>query len=115
MAFEKEKSSIPVLDLAPLNLESICTITDTEAKEFQTHWDWEPHKPGEGAKNFLYSLGYRRWDFDTYKYIGASDSAIDAWEREDFATLIQMFKAHHAPYQGVASQLTSLFTYAKSD
>ncbi len=44
--------------------------------------------------------GYRRWDFDTYKYIGASDSAIDAWEREDFATLIQMFKAHHAPYQG---------------
>ena len=97
---KKKKSSIPVLDLAPLNLESICTITDTEAKEFQTHWDWEPHKPGEGAKNFLYSLGYRRWDFDTYKYIGASDSAIDAWEREDFATLIQMFKAHHAPYQG---------------
>ena len=44
------------------------------------------HKPGEGAKDFLYSLGYRRWDFDTYKYIGASDSAIDAWEREDFAT-----------------------------
>ncbi|EGI2749375.1 WGR and DUF4132 domain-containing protein [Escherichia coli] len=97
---KKKKSPIPVLDLAPLNLESICTITDTEAKEFQTHWDWEPHKPGEGAKNFLYSLGYRRWDFDTYKYIGASDSAIDAWEREDFATLIQMFKAHHAPYQG---------------
>ncbi|EPZ3237620.1 DUF4132 domain-containing protein [Escherichia coli] len=97
---KKKKSSIPVLDLAPLNLESICTITDTEAKEFQTHWDWEPHKPGEGAKDFLYSLGYRRWDFDTYKYIGASDSAIDAWEREDFATLIQMFKAHHAPYQG---------------
>lgn len=97
---KKKKSSIPVLDLAPPNLESICTITDTEAKEFQTHWDWEPHKPGEGAKNFLYSLGYRRWDFDTYKYIGASDSAIDAWEREDFATLIQMFKAHHAPYQG---------------
>lgn len=97
---KKKKSPIPVLDLAPLNLESICTITDTEAKEFQTHWNWEPHKPGEGAKNFLYSLGYRRWDFDTYKYIGASDSAIDAWEREDFATLIQMFKAHHAPYQG---------------
>ncbi|EHY6225793.1 WGR and DUF4132 domain-containing protein [Escherichia coli] len=97
---KKKKSPIPVLDLAPLNLESICTITDTEAKEFQTHWDWEPHKPSEGAKNFLYSLGYRRWDFDTYKYIGASDSAIDAWEREDFATLIQMFKAHHAPYQG---------------
>ncbi|EHX7865599.1 WGR and DUF4132 domain-containing protein [Escherichia coli] len=97
---KKKKSPIPVLDLAPLNLESICTITDTEAKEFQTHWDWEPHKPGEGAKDFLYSLGYRRWDFDTYKYIGASDSAIDAWEREDFATLIQMFKAHHAPYQG---------------
>ncbi|HEA7823410.1 TPA: WGR and DUF4132 domain-containing protein [Escherichia coli] len=97
---KKKKSPIPVLDLAPLNLESICTITDTEAKEFQTHWDWEPHKPGEGAKNFLYSLGYRRWDFDTYKYIGASDSAIDAWECEDFATLIQMFKAHHAPYQG---------------
>ncbi|EFN7665095.1 DUF4132 domain-containing protein [Escherichia coli] len=97
---KKKKSPIPVLDLAPINLESICTITDTEAKEFQTHWDWEPHKPGEGAKNFLYSLGYRRWDFDTYKYIGASDSAIDAWEREDFATLIQMFKAHHAPYQG---------------
>ncbi|EOY0005748.1 DUF4132 domain-containing protein [Escherichia coli] len=97
---KKKKSPIPVLDLAPLNLESICTITDTEAKEFQTHWDWEPHKPSEGAKKFLYSLGYRRWDFDTYKYIGASDSAIDAWEREDFATLIQMFKAHHAPYQG---------------
>lgn len=97
---KKKKSPIPVLDLALLNLESICTITDTEAKEFQTHWDWEPHKPSEGAKNFLYSLGYRRWDFDTYKYIGASDSAIDAWEREDFATLIQMFKAHHAPYQG---------------
>ncbi|EOU5030874.1 DUF4132 domain-containing protein [Escherichia coli] len=97
---KKKKSPIPVLDLAPLNLESICTITDTEAKEFQTHWDWEPHKPSEGAKNFLYSLRYRRWDFDTYKYIGASDSAIDAWEREDFATLIQMFKAHHAPYQG---------------
>ncbi|EHX2160337.1 DUF4132 domain-containing protein [Escherichia coli] len=97
---KKKKSPIPVLDLAPLNLESICTITDTEAKEFQTHWNWEPHKPGEGAKNFLYSLGYRRWDFDTYKYIGASDSAIDAWEREDFATLIQMFKAHHAAYQG---------------
>ncbi|EIU0485296.1 WGR and DUF4132 domain-containing protein [Escherichia coli] len=97
---KKKKSPIPVLDLAPLNLESICTITDTETKEFQTHWDWEPHKPSEGAKNFLYSLGYRRWDFDTYKYIGASDSAIDAWEREDFATLIQMFKAHHAPYQG---------------
>ncbi|EFK3959267.1 WGR and DUF4132 domain-containing protein [Escherichia coli] len=97
---KKKKSPIPVLDLAPLNLESICTITDTEAKEFQTHWNWEPHKPGEGTKNFLYSLGYRRWDFDTYKYIGASDSAIDAWEREDFATLIQMFKAHHAPYQG---------------
>ncbi|MFA1991586.1 DUF4132 domain-containing protein [Escherichia coli] len=97
---KKKKSPIPVLDLAPLNLESICTITDTEAKEFQTHWDWEPHKPSEGAKNFLYSLGYRRWDFDTYKYIGASDSAIDAWEREDVATLIQMFKAHHAPYQG---------------
>lgn len=97
---KKKKSPIPVLNLAPLNLESICTITDTEAKEFQTHWDWEPHKPSEGAKNFLYSLGYRRWDFDTYKYIGASDSAIDAWEREDFATLIQMFKAHHAPYQG---------------
>ncbi|EHR8356342.1 DUF4132 domain-containing protein [Escherichia coli] len=97
---KKKKSPIPVLDLAPLNLKSICTITDTEAKEFQTHWDWEPHKPSEGAKNFLYSLGYRRWDFDTYKYIGASDSAIDAWEREDFATLIQMFKAHHAPYQG---------------
>ncbi|HFG3235783.1 TPA: WGR and DUF4132 domain-containing protein [Escherichia coli] len=97
---KKKKSPIPVLDLAPLNLESICTITDTEAKEFQTHWDREPHKPGEGAKDFLYSLGYRRWDFDTYKYIGASDSAIDAWEREDFATLIQMFKAHHAPYQG---------------
>ena len=97
---KKKKSPIPVLDLAPLNLESICTITDTEAKEFQTHWDWEPHKPSEGAKNFLYSRGYRRWDFDTYKYIGASDSAIDAWEREDFATLIQMFKAHHAPYQG---------------
>ncbi|HFL5379291.1 TPA: DUF4132 domain-containing protein [Escherichia coli] len=97
---KKKKSPIPVLDLAPLNLESICTITDTEAKEFQTHWDREPHKPSEGAKNFLYSLGYRRWDFDTYKYIGASDSAIDAWEREDFATLIQMFKAHHAPYQG---------------
>ncbi|EHX1348376.1 WGR and DUF4132 domain-containing protein [Escherichia coli] len=97
---KKKKSPIPVLDLAPLNLESICTITDTEAKEFQTHWNWEPHKLGEGAKNFLYSLGYRRWDFDTYKYIGASDSAIDAWEREDFATLIQMFKAHHAPYQG---------------
>ncbi|HAX3341424.1 TPA: WGR and DUF4132 domain-containing protein [Escherichia coli] len=97
---KKKKSPIPVLDLAPLNLESICTITDTEAKEFQTHWDWEPHKPGEGAKNFLYSLGYRRRDFDTYKYIGASDSAIDAWEREDCATLIQMFKAHHAPYQG---------------
>ncbi|GAA6725751.1 DUF4132 domain-containing protein [Escherichia coli] len=97
---KKKKSPIPVLDLAPLNLESICTITDTEAKEFQTHWDWEPHKPSEGAKNFLYSLEYRRWDFDTYKYIGASDSAIDAWEREDFATLIQMFKAHHAPYQG---------------
>ncbi|HAL0485177.1 TPA: WGR and DUF4132 domain-containing protein [Escherichia coli] len=97
---KKKKSPIPVLDLAPLNLESICTITDTEANEFQTHWDWEPHKPSEGAKNFLYSLGYRRWDFDTYKYIGASDSAIDAWEREDFATLIQMFKAHHAPYQG---------------
>ncbi|EHR9692033.1 WGR and DUF4132 domain-containing protein [Escherichia coli] len=97
---KKKKSPIPVLDLAPLNLESICTITDTEAKEFQTHWDWEPHKPSEGAKNFLYSLGYRRWDFDTYKYIGASDSAIDAWEREGFATLIQMFKAHHAPYQG---------------
>lgn len=97
---KKKESPIPVLDLAPLNLESICTITDTEAKEFQTHWDWEPHKPSEGAKNFLYSLGYRRWDFDTYKYIGASDSAIDAWEREDFATLIQMFKAHHAPYQG---------------
>ncbi|HGX4389288.1 WGR and DUF4132 domain-containing protein [Escherichia coli] len=97
---KKKKSPIPVLDLAPLNLESIRTITDTEAKEFQTHWNWEPHKPGEGAKNFLYSLGYRRWDFDTYKYIGASDSAIDAWEREDFATLIQMFKAHHAPYQG---------------
>ncbi|MCV5061459.1 WGR and DUF4132 domain-containing protein [Escherichia coli] len=97
---KKKKSTIPVLDLAPLNLESICTITDIEAKEFQTHWDWEPHKPGEGAKDFLYSLGYRRWDFDTYKYIGASDSAIDAWEREDFATLIQMFKAHHAPYQG---------------
>ncbi|MCH5360039.1 WGR and DUF4132 domain-containing protein [Escherichia fergusonii] len=98
---KKKKSTIPVLDLAPLNLESICTITDIEAKEFQTHWDWEPHKPGEGAKDFLYSLGYRRWDFDTYKYIGASDSAIDAWEREDFATLIQMFKAHHALYQGV--------------
>ena len=97
---KKKKSTIPVLNLAPLNLESICTITDTEAKEFQTHWDWEPHNPGEGAKDFLYSLGYRRWDFDTHKYIGASDSAIDAWEREDFATLIQMFKAHHAPYQG---------------
>ena len=97
---KKKKSPIPVLDLAPLNLESICTITDTEAKEFQTQWDGEPRKPSEGAKNFLYSLGYRRWDFDTYKYIGASDSAIDAWEREDFATLIQMFKAHHAPYQG---------------
>ncbi|EGK9458262.1 WGR and DUF4132 domain-containing protein [Escherichia coli] len=97
---KKKKSTIPVLNLAPLNLESICTITDTEAKEFQTHWDWEPHNPGKGAKDFLYSLGYRRWDFDTHKYIGASDSAIDAWEREDFATLIQMFKAHHAPYQG---------------
>ncbi|MED9310672.1 WGR and DUF4132 domain-containing protein [Escherichia coli] len=97
---KKKKSTILVLNLAPLNLESICTITDTEAKEFQTHWDWEPHNPGEGAKDFLYSLGYRRWDFDTHKYIGASDSAIDAWEREDFATLIQMFKAHHAPYQG---------------
>lgn len=97
---KKKKSTISVLDLAPLSLESICTITDTEAKEFQTRWDWEPHKPGEGAKDFLYSLGYRRWDFDTYKYIGASDSAIDAWEREDFAALIQMFKAHHAPYQG---------------
>ncbi|EFI4197635.1 WGR and DUF4132 domain-containing protein [Escherichia coli] len=97
---KKKKSTIPVLNLAPLNLESICTITDTEAKEFQTHWDWEPHNLGEGAKDFLYSLGYRRWDFDTHKYIGASDSAIDAWEREDFATLIQMFKAHHAPYQG---------------
>ncbi|EFH3410682.1 WGR and DUF4132 domain-containing protein [Escherichia coli] len=97
---KKKKSTILVLNLAPLNLESICTITDTEAKEFQTHWKWEPHNPGEGAKDFLYSLGYRRWDFDTHKYIGASDSAIDAWEREDFATLIQMFKAHHAPYQG---------------
>ncbi len=97
---KKKKSTILVLNLAPLNLESICNKTDTEAKEFQTHWDWEPHNPGEGAKDFLYSLGYRRWDFDTHKYIGASDSAIDAWEREDFATLIQMFKAHHAPYQG---------------
>lgn len=45
-----------MLDLAPLNLESICTITDTEAKEFQTHWDWEPHKPGEGAK-----ISFTRW------------------------------------------------------
>lgn len=97
---KKKKSPIPVLDLSPLSLESVCTITDTEAKEFQTRWDWEPHKPGEGAKAFLSSLGYRRWDFVTYKYIGASESAIDAWEREDFATLIQMFKAHHAPYQG---------------
>lgn len=104
-----------MLDLAPLNLESICTITDTEAKEFQTHWDWEPHKPSEGAKNFLYSLGYRRWDFDTYKYIGASDSAIDAWEREDFATLIQMFKAHHAPYQGEWHLNSLPFYLCKSD
>nr|WP_059253126.1 WGR and DUF4132 domain-containing protein [Escherichia albertii] len=97
---KKKKSMIPVLDLAPLSLEPVCTITDTEAKEFQTRWDWEPHKPDEGAKAFLSSLGYRSWDCEAYKYIGASDSAIDAWEREDFATLIQMFKAHHAPYQG---------------
>ena len=114
MAFEKKKSPIPVLDLAPLNLESICTITDTEAKEFQTHWDWEPHKPVKVLK-----ISFTRWGIAagilTYKYIGASDSAIDAWEREDFATLIQMFKAHHAPYQGSGISTHFPFTYAKSD
>lgn len=98
---KKKKSPIPVLDLAPLPLESFCTINETKSKRLQVQHNWQPRQQAEGEKGFLNSLGFDRWDWNKHRgYIDIPEIALDAWQREDYLTLIDAFKSYNAPYQG---------------
>ena len=98
---KKKKSPIPVLDLAPLPLESFCTINETKSKRLQVQHNWQPRQQAEGEKGFLNSLGFDRWDWNKHRgYIDIPEIALDAWQREDYSTLIDAFKSYNAPYQG---------------
>ncbi|EEW6052711.1 WGR and DUF4132 domain-containing protein [Escherichia coli] len=98
---KKKKSPTPVLDLAPLPLESFCTINETKSKRLQVQHNWQPRQQAEGEKGFLNSLGFDRWDWNKHRgYIDIPEIALDAWQREDYLTLIDAFKSYNAPYQG---------------
>ncbi|EER0127953.1 WGR and DUF4132 domain-containing protein [Escherichia coli] len=98
---KKKKSTTPVLDLAPLPLESFCTINETKSKRLQVQHNWQPRQQAEGEKGFLNSLGFDRWDWNKHRgYIDIPEIALDAWQREDYLTLIDAFKSYNAPYQG---------------
>ncbi|QJU27788.1 WGR and DUF4132 domain-containing protein [Escherichia coli] len=98
---KKKKSTISVLDLAPLSLESFCTINETKSKTLQVQHNWQPHQQAEGEKAFLTSLGFNRWDWNKHRgYIDVPEIALDAWQREDYSALIDAFKSYNSPYQG---------------
>ncbi|HCJ9708324.1 TPA: WGR and DUF4132 domain-containing protein [Escherichia coli] len=98
---KKKKSTISVLDLAPLSLESFCTINETKSKTLQVQHNWQPHQQAEGEKAFLTSLGFNRWDWNKHRgYIDVPEIALDALQREDYSALIDAFKSYNSPYQG---------------
>ncbi|EFO2100205.1 MolR family transcriptional regulator [Escherichia coli] len=98
---KKKKSVMPVLDLAPLALESRCTLTETAEKEIHARHRWYAHQIDIGQKedtqNYLTRLGFNRWNND--HYMKAPDVAVEVWLRGDYSALISEFKTFWHSYQ----------------
>ncbi|MEB5696022.1 DUF4132 domain-containing protein [Klebsiella aerogenes] len=95
---KKKKAVVPVLALAPLALDPVCSLS-VEKREDLLKKEGGPQTASEDSPtDFLSTLGFRRWDGFSVKNV--IDSALDAWQREDYPALIEAFKTFHHPYQG---------------
>ncbi|VUT01384.1 DUF4132 domain-containing protein [Klebsiella spallanzanii] len=101
---KKKKSPIPQLSLTPLALEPICMLTEEASKTLLSQHSWYAHQvelgEQENEKEYLTRLGFRAWIRKDNRYENASDSVVDAWQRQDYPALIAEFKAYHSPYHG---------------
>lgn len=99
MAFEKEKSPIPVLDLAPLGIEPISYLTEEISNQLLAKYIWySKHitvSHEESTANLLARMGFQRRIAGTY--IKAPEAVVEAWLNEDYSTLISEFKVFHSP------------------
>ncbi|HBV5675579.1 TPA: DUF4132 domain-containing protein [Klebsiella aerogenes] len=97
-AAKKKKVTVPVLALVPLSLDPVCSLSEEEREALLKKENWDPTDIEDSAADFLSTLGFRRWDgFSVKKVI---DSALDAWQGEDYPALIEAFKTFHHPYRG---------------
>lgn len=98
-AFEKKKSPIPVLDLAPLGIEPICYLTEEISNQLLAKYIWySKHitvSHEESTTNLLARMGFQRRIAGTY--IKAPEAVVEAWLNEDYSTLLSEFKVFHSP------------------
>lgn len=94
---KKKKAVVPVIALAPLPLDPVCSLTDDKRSELLVEDSWHNHQVDSETQKFLTSLGFRGWNGNTARK--ASEPALDAWLREDYPALIEEFKTFHHPYQ----------------
>ncbi len=99
LAFEKKKSPIPVLDLAPLGIEPICYLTEEISNQLLAKYIWySKHitvSHEESTTNLLARMGFQRRIAGTY--IKAPEAVVEAWLNEDYSTLLSEFKVFHSP------------------
>lgn len=102
-AAKKKKSSIAQLNLAPLPLEPVCMLTEEGSKQLLEQRSWYARQVDTGKekdeKEILSRLGFHCWNQSQNRYEEASDTAIDAWQRQDYPALIAEFKNAHPYYQ----------------
>lgn len=92
---KKKKPSVAQLDLAPLPLEPVFTVSEKALKELTEARAWYVSNLMSGkstlkTNKFLQYLGFR-----SSEYSVDFDLIVDAWKRQDFPELIKQQKAFY--------------------
>lgn len=99
LAFEKEKSPIPVLDLAPLGIEPICYLTEEiNSNQLLAKYIWYSKHITVSHEEVLPTC-WQGWAFNdgSLVHILKLPKVVEAWLNEDYSTLLSEFKVFHSP------------------